>query len=111
MFPGVYGFQWSAGYLIFLGIFFSVLAVIAVTLAMVARRTYLAYRARRAGALRWQADFQDLPASDRACRHDIDGRLPGRLCFNGFDCRFCTRHPDVVKTPAPSLAETVLTAL
>ena len=107
MFPFVYGFHWSAGYLIFLGIFYSVLAVIGLTLALTLRRAFMAYKARRVEAIRWHADFEDLARRDRACRHDIDGRLPGRVCPNGFDCRICVTHPEAVKKSAAAVAETV----
>ena len=104
MLPFVYGFKWTPGYLIFLGIFYAVLMVIGATLAMALRRARLAHRARKAEAIRWHADFGDLAARDRACRHDIDGRMPGRVCQLGFDCRTCEKHAEVMKRPAPERA-------
>jgi hypothetical protein len=41
----------------------------------------------------WHADFEDLPASARGCRHQFTGEAPGRVCDNAFDCRHCAGHP------------------
>jgi len=110
MFPGVYGFQWNVGYLMFLGIFYAVLLAIGATVALAIRRAIRAYRARQVEALRWKADFEDLAAHDRACRHDIDGKTPGRVCQNGFDCRACAKHAEVAKdeAAAPAVAAEVM---
>lgn len=99
MLPFVYEFQWSAGHLIFLGAFFSVVLIIAVTLAMALWRAR-GDRGYKVETIRWKSDFSDLPERDRACRHDIDGRLPGRVCGNGFDCRACAKHAEVAPEAA-----------
>ena len=33
-----------------------------------------------------------MPASARACRHQLTGEAPDRACENGFDCRHCAEH-------------------
>jgi hypothetical protein len=33
-----------------------------------------------------------MPASARACRHQLTGEAPGRACESGFDCRRCGEH-------------------
>jgi glycine cleavage system H protein len=92
MFPWVYGFTWDAGNVIFLGIFFTVVGIIAGTVTLAALRAYKDHRARRHEAIRWQGDFHDLPGNARACRHEMTGELKQRNCPNGFDCRICQLH-------------------
>lgn len=98
MLPNVYGFQWSAGHLIFLGAFFVVATVIAITLVMALVRS-LRHGGHRLETIRWKSEFGDLPERDRACRHQFDGRLPGRVCGNAFNCRECTRHAEIAPDP------------
>lgn len=95
MFPFVYGFEWSAGYLIFLGVFFTVAVVVGVTLAMALWRTGRDFRKGRADDVRWKAVFHDLPAEERVCRHAMTGELPGRACEEGFTCGRCEMHGKV----------------
>ena len=94
MFPGIYDFKWDAGHIVFLGIFYSVLAVVLTTMTIAFGRALRAFRERRVEALRWHADFDDLPASARRCRHELTGELASRECPNGFDCRHCTKHAE-----------------
>lgn len=77
---------------IFLGLFYSVLAVICVTLSMALFRAARDFRARRAEAICWQATFPDLPASERTCRHEFSGEFNHHTCDNAFDCRVCQTH-------------------
>ena len=100
MLPIVYEFQWTAGHLIFLGAFFSVVFIIASTLGMALWRAER-NRGHKVGAIRWKSEFSDLAERDRACRHSFDGRLPGRVCGNGFDCRGCGKHAEVTRQDAP----------
>ncbi|HWQ52693.1 MAG TPA: hypothetical protein VN442_03350 [Bryobacteraceae bacterium] len=102
MLPNVYGFQWSAGHLIFLGAFFVVGTIIAITLAMALVRS-LRDKGHKVETIRWKSEFGDLPERDRACRHQFDGRLPGRVCGNGFDCRLCAKHAEIA--PGTAAAE------
>lgn len=87
---------------IFLGIFFAVVAVVLVTVALALVRTWRAARARRIEAIRWHADFEDLPEQDRRCRHEIAGHVAQRICALGFDCRVCTDHPKIAAAAAVS---------
>ncbi|MGZ5443938.1 MAG: glycine cleavage system protein H [Thermoanaerobaculia bacterium] len=96
MFPGIYDFDWNAGHLVFLGIFYAVLLVVAATMVIAVIRAVRGMRVRRVEALRWHADFEDLPARARACRHELTGEVETRVCGNGFDCRHCADHPRFV---------------
>ncbi len=80
------------GHWIFLGLFYAVLAVIAVTLADAFWQTFRDFRARREETIRWQATFPDLPAEARICRHQLTGEFRHRLCNRAFDCRGCEQH-------------------
>ncbi len=104
MFPGIDGFEWTPGHLIFLGIFYTVVAVVFLTLALAAVRAWRSYRANRAEAIRWQADFHDLPARDRACRHARTGEMRERVCELGFDCRRCETHARLLEERPPAQA-------
>lgn len=96
MFPGIYEFKWDAGHIIFLGIFYAVLAIVASTMARALYRAICDFRAQRVEVVRWHADFEDLPAKDRPCRHELAGEVKSRTCENAFDCRHCKDHPRFV---------------
>jgi glycine cleavage system H protein len=96
MFPWVYGFTWTAGNIIFLGLFFTVAAVIGGTVTLAALRAYKDHTLKKHQAIQWHQDFHDLPDCARVCRHVITGELNERTCPNGFDCRVCTRHEELV---------------
>ena len=91
MFPWVYGFHWSAGYIIFLGLFMAVAAAAAGWFAQALLRTRRTFASGRSGALMWESVFHDLPAAERVCRHQLAGEMD-RTCPNGFDCRSCETH-------------------
>jgi glycine cleavage system H protein len=93
MFPWNYGFHWSTGTIIFLGAFYTVLIVIATTVANALWRSWRDMRLQKAEAIRWSSDFHDLPRRDRACRHELSGEVKDRKCPNAFDCRICDAHP------------------
>jgi glycine cleavage system H protein len=93
MFPWSPEFVWDAGHLAFFGAFYSVLAAIAAVLGLGLRRAVADARAGRAHRIAWHAAFEELPARDRACRHQLTGEAPGRVCDNAFDCRRCAAHP------------------
>src|ERR1017187_2316956 len=103
MFPGVDGFRWDAGHVIFLGAFFAVVAVVAGTLLTTLLRSLRGRAPQREQAIRWHIDFAELPAVDRACRHELTGEVRSRVCPNEFDCRICQEHPKFarVKPPGP----------
>jgi hypothetical protein len=92
MFPNVYGFDWTPGRLIFLGIFFTVVLAIAVTVALAWWRTLRDIRAKKLDSIRWHAEFHDLASGDRACRHEFTGEYRHRTCDRFFDCRRCPTH-------------------
>jgi glycine cleavage system H lipoate-binding protein len=93
MFPGIYGFTWDAGNVIFLGVFFTVAAVIAGTVILAALRATRDIAQQKEEKIRWEEDFHDLPAGLRVCRHELTGEIRKRTCPNGFDCRVCDLHP------------------
>jgi glycine cleavage system H protein len=93
MFPWSPEFAWDAGHLAFFGAFYSVLAAIGTVLGLTLRRAIADARTGRAHRIAWRASFEELPARDRACRHQLTGEAPGRLCDNAFDCRHCAAHP------------------
>src|SRR5512132_3508394 len=93
MFPGVNGFHWTVGHILFVSAFATVLLVIASTVIAALLRSRRDVRLARADAIRWHADWEDLPERDRRCRHDVAGEVIYRVCPNGFDCRACGDHP------------------
>jgi len=98
MFPGVNGFHWSPTHIIFLSAFGLVVAVLLATLLLAVFRTVRDLRDGSATAIGWRCDFEDLPQSERLCRHAFEGSAPGRLCGRGFDCRDCTEHARISAT-------------
>ena len=105
MLPWNYGFHWSAGSVIFLGAFYTVLVIVLTTVVSAVWRARRTVAAQGAGAIRWRSEFHDLPQSDRACRHALTGEMPGRVCPNAFDCRRCETHAALVAArPAASAA-------
>jgi len=90
----------------FLGAFYVVVSCLAVTLAFALLRARRDLRAGRADAIRWHEEFDDLPEARRRCRHAVSGRLPGRVCPNGFACGGCETHRTLVAgLPATRAAE------
>jgi glycine cleavage system H lipoate-binding protein len=92
VFPWIYEFHWSAGHLIFLGIFFSVMVVIATSVAMAALKAWQTFRDGQQERVQWVAEFKDLPLPARACRHELTREVQQRTCNNEFDCRGCETH-------------------
>lgn len=92
MLPTAYEFHWDTGHLVFLGIFYGVLTVIAFTLARIGLRAWRDLRQRRAGRIAWHEAFADLPADRRHCRHEFDGAVSERVCGNEFACGTCDGH-------------------
>jgi glycine cleavage system H protein len=99
MFPWIYGFHWSPGHLIFLGLFWGIAGAVMATVAIAGWRMLRDLRNRRADSIAWQVEFQDLPSGDRACRHALTGELKGRTCPRAFDCRGCEVH---ARLPEPA---------
>jgi hypothetical protein len=97
MLPWNYGFHWNLAHIIFLGAFYCVLTAIAVTLFAAARRARRAMVEQRVEEIGWHADFHDLPARDRVCRHVLTGEFQSRECPNAFDCRHCQTHARLIE--------------
>jgi hypothetical protein len=104
MLPWVYGFQWNAFYVIFLGVFFSVIAVTLITLGKALRRTGRDFTSRRSERVMWKSTFEELPAITRACRHAVTGEMRDRVCPNEFDCRLCVTHNGLLAAMPRSLS-------
>jgi len=107
MLPWNYGFHWNPGTLIFLGAFYTVLAVVATTLIRAALRSRRELAAHHEESIRWHSDFHDLPAADRICRHVLTGEFQHRECPHAFDCRECETHARLIAVhPLPPSADT-----
>jgi len=104
MFPGVSGFKWDAGHVVFLGAFYTVVMVVLATFLSALVRTRRDLRFAKAVAIRWKEDFHDLPPRDRRCRHELNGEVESRVCENGFDCRSCAWHPEFERAAAAQAA-------
>jgi Glycine cleavage H-protein len=100
MFPGIDGFHWTLGHVLFLSLFFAVALTILVTVFSAAWRTTRDFRSNRAIDLWWRSQFEELPVSDRRCRHELAGRVLSRTCDNAFDCRRCEKYSQFAVLPA-----------
>ena len=100
MFPGVDGFHWTVGHVLFLSLFFAVALTIATTVLSAAWRTVRDFRSNHASELCWKSDFAELPESGRRCRHELAGRVISRTCDNAFDCRHCSQYSQFAVLPA-----------
>jgi len=96
MFPWNYGFEWTAASAIFLGAFYTVIAIVAATVvrALVQARGMMA--GGEAERIRWLSEFHDLPQQARVCRHALTGEVSGEACSHGFDCGNCEKHAEFV---------------
>lgn len=100
MFPGIDGFHWTVGHVVFLSLFFSVVLTIFATVVSAAWRTVRDFRTNQAIALCWKSSFAELPESERRCRHELAGRVISRTCDNAFDCRHCSKYSQFAVLPA-----------
>lgn len=100
MFPGIDGFHWTFGHVLFLSLFFVVALTIFTTVASAVVRTVHDFRSHRAINFCWHEEFNELPVSDRRCRHELAGRVISRTCDNAFDCRQCEKYPQFAVLPA-----------
>src|SRR5579863_9976285 len=89
---------------IFLGAFYTVLTVVAATLAAAALRSRRDLRAQAADRIRWHSEFEDLPRRDRVCRHVLTGEFSSRECPHAFDCRECRTHAALIAKHPPAPA-------
>jgi Glycine cleavage H-protein len=101
MFPWNYGFHFGAASYIFLGAFYTVLLVVATTLANALWRAHLDLSKGKVEDIRWHADFHDLSAADRTCRHVLTGEFRSRVCPHAFDCRQCETHAKLIALHPP----------
>jgi glycine cleavage system H lipoate-binding protein len=91
---------------IFLAIFLTVITVVATTVLCALWRAHRRLRREPVEALQWHADFEELPAADRTCRHVLTGEFKDRKCPHAFDCRECTTHARLIeKCAQPMPAE------
>jgi hypothetical protein len=100
MFPGIDGFHWTLGHVLFLSLFFAMALTILITVASAAWRTNRDFRSERAIDLWWRSQFAELPVSDRRCRHELAGRVLSRTCDKAFDCRHCEKYSQFAVLPA-----------
>jgi glycine cleavage system H lipoate-binding protein len=100
MFPGIDGFHWTFGHVLFLSLFFAVVLTILATVISAVWRTTRDFRSHRAIEFCWKSDFAELPVSDRHCRHELAGRVTSRVCDNAFDCRHCSEYSRFAVLPA-----------
>jgi glycine cleavage system H protein len=100
MFPGIDGFHWTFGHILFISLFFAVVLTIVMTVASAAWRTTRDFRTRKAIDFCWHSNFAELPEADRRCRHELAGRVMSRTCDNAFDCRHCAKYAQFAVLPA-----------
>lgn len=93
MFPWVYEFNWTPYHLIFLGVFFSVIAIIGTTLLVTVLRVRKDFTGQKAEHIQWKSAFEELPTAARTCRHELTREIAHRTCSHEFDCGTCTAHP------------------
>src|ERR1700739_3702258 len=105
MFPGIDGFHWTVGHVIFLFLFFAVVLTIVATVVSAAWRTAHDFRTKQAVELCWKSDFAELPEKDRRCRHELAGRVISRTCDNAFNCRQCEKYSQFAVLPATRRAQ------
>ncbi len=92
MFPTVSGWTWTPIHVVFVSVFLTIASVVALTVILAAFRAWRDIRKGKAEAIRWHSEFEDLPARDRVCRHEITNEFLHRVCDQGFDCRSCPTH-------------------
>ena len=92
MFPGVDGFHWTVGHVVFLSLFFLVASTIFATVLRAAWHTVRELDTHKAAELCWKTAFAELPEAERRCRHELAGRVGSRMCDNAFDCRHCRNY-------------------
>ncbi len=105
MLPGIFGFKWEPGNLIFLGAFYFALTVIFGTISVAVFRVLRDFRSRKQEVICWKANFEDLPRSARVCRHVMTGEYKSRTCPNSFDCRECAPHAQMTASGRPAAIE------
>ena len=92
----------ATGTLVFLGVFYAVLATVAVTLAVALFRSWRTLASGKAGHLLLEEQLSELPGEARRCRHALTGETPGRTCARAFDCKGCETHARLLAAAEPS---------
>ena len=105
MFPGVDGFHWTVGHIIFISLFFAVALTIVATVIRALFHTAHDFRNHRALELCWKADFAELPIADRRCRHELAGRVISRTCDHQFECRTCDNYSHFAVLPTTGYSQ------
>ncbi len=100
MFPGIDGFHWAFGHVLFLTLFFAVVLTISATIASAVMKTVNDFRSHKAAELCWKSHFSKVPDSSKRCRHELAGRVISRTCDNNFDCRTCKNYSHFAVLPA-----------
>ena len=100
MFPNVYGWSWTPGHVIFVGVFLAIAATIAASVPIAWWRRDRDLARGRADAIRWKEDFNELSIDERKCRHELTNEFLWRQCDRAFDCRECPTHAKLFP-PAP----------
>jgi len=100
MFPWTDGFHWTPNHVVFLSLFFAVVSTIVTTVVFAIRRAARDLNSNSAVELCWKSDFAELLESERACRHELSGRVASRTCDNQFDCRLCQKYAQFAALPA-----------
>ncbi len=100
MFPGVDGFHFTFGHILFLSLFFVIISTIFITVVVAVRRSVDDFRTPRAMDFCWHEYFSEMPPSQRRCRHELAGRVISRTCDNAYDCRHCEQYARFAVLPA-----------
>ncbi|HYN43009.1 MAG TPA: glycine cleavage system protein H [Thermoanaerobaculia bacterium] len=101
MLPGNTDFILDPANVIFLGAFALVLVTAVGTLAFAIVSARRAVARGQAASILWHEEFEGLPSSAKACRHDLTGEMPGRRCERAFDCKGCETHARLVADAKP----------
>src|SRR5689334_23096005 len=102
MFPWSYGFEWTTASALFLGAFYTVIAIVAATVGQAFLRTRRAMAGGEPERIRWLSEFHDLPQQARLCRYALTGETPRQACPIGFDCARCEIHAERVAARPPA---------
>lgn len=92
------------GHVVFISLFFMIALTIFSTVLFAVWRTARDCLNHRALELCWESDFDELPESDRSCRHELAGRIVSRTCDNAFDCRHCSQYSEFAAMPSRRFA-------
>ncbi len=92
MLPTAYEFHWDTGHIVFLGIFYTVLAVVLSTVVVASLRARRDMNKRRESDIAWHESFAEMSTERRTCRHEFDGTFDAKVCGHEFACGNCEQH-------------------